>query len=281
MKQICIIFAFLLTLMPSLAYELDLSVDREIQKKYDANKLNEDMQTSSPKEIIKNKNSAQNQVKKSVNIPNSTPQFDFEAPAVTADNYKKNGIYIPKWTHFKVKSNQKISNWSRVNSTVSFTTTAPVYKKYVTIPTATVFKGQISKIHQPHVTGNGALIEIKITSMSYNGKTIPVEGKITKANSELIFFNKIKGDRQYLDGVEKKIHSANNFYKKTRQTSNKLSKNPIGTIISPIPTVVGFVGAGTATLISPITGLVEKGKNISLPAGTPFEIKLLNNAYLD
>ncbi len=283
MKKFALIFAILLSCLPISAYDLDLSVDNKIQKKYDANKLNEDMRVSSPKDIIKTTTVTPAKVTNTSDIPKGTPQFDNETPTVTADktNYKKIGLQIPKWTHFKVKSNQKISDWSGINSTVSFTTTSPIYKKSVSIPVGTVFKGTISKIHHPQATGNGALLEIDINSMTYNGRNIPVKGKITKADGSNIFFNNIKGDRQYLNGVKKKINSANNFYSKTRLTSNKLSQNPIGTIISPIPTVIGFVGSTAATIVSPITGLVEKGKNISFPAGTTFEIKLLENAYIN
>mgnify|MGYP003571490906 CR=1 FL=1 len=282
MKKLAFILALFFEILPVSAYNLDLSVDNEIQKKYDSNKLNQDMKVSSPDKIIKNTETKQNKVSKSANVPKSAPQFDEDSLTVTADNYnpQKDGIYIPKRTHFKVKSNQKISNWSGINSSVTFTSTSPVYKKAVSIPVGTVFKGYISKVHQPQITGNGALVEIRITNMILNGKSIPVDGKITKANSEFVFFNKIKGDRQYINGVEKKINSANNFYKKSRQTSNKLSQNPVGTILSPIPTIIGFVGATAATIVSPVTGLVEKGKGISFPAGTSFEIKLLENAYI-
>ena len=276
MKKLALIFALTFGIMPVLAYNLDLSVDSEIQKKYDANKLNKDMQVATPNKI---KNS---ETKQSSAVPKSSLNFNDDTPIITKDNYnyQKNGTFIPKRTHFKVKSNQKISNWNGINSSVSFTTTSPVYKKAVSIPVGTVFKGHISKIHQPQITGNGALVEIKITSLTLNGKSVPVDGKITKANSEFVFFNKIKGDRQYISGVEKKINSATNFYAKSRKTSNKLSQNPVGTILSPIPTIVGFVGATAATIVSPLTGLIEKGKSISFPAGTSFEIKLLENAYL-
>lgn len=261
MKKFLSVLAIIFGIMPVMAYDLDISVDKEIQQKYDADKLNKNQKS----------------------VPTSSLIFNDEKPNVTADsnNIKNYGTRIPKWTKFKVRSNQKISNWSSVNSTVSFTTITPVYKKSATILTGTILKGKIKKVHKAQISGNGALVEIEINSMYYNGKIIPLEGKITKANSDLIFFNKIKGDRQYINGVDKKIKSANNFYTKSRNVSNKLSKNPIGTILAPIPTIVGFVGATAATIASPITGLIEKGGNVSLPAGTTFEIKLLNDAYMN
>lgn len=271
------VFIFLCC-MPVLAYNLDTSVDKDIQKKYNANKLNEDMKVSPPKT---NNNTTEKTTK---SVPKAKLNFneDTEKPVVNTETsvYKQSGIRIPKWTSFKVKSNQKITNWLGVGNSVSFTTTAPVYKKHVTILSGTVFNGKIVKIHKPQMTGNGALVEVKIVSMIYNGKTYQVNGKITKANSELIFFNNIKGDRQYLCGVKNKIKSSTNFYKKSRNISNKLAQNPIGVIIAPFPTIVGFVGGTLGTVVSPVTGMLEKGKNISLPVGTSFEIKLLEDVYV-
>ena len=246
--------------------------------------MNEDIQNQSPEKIIKIKNDKQNSVKKSSSVPSKTPIFENEANLnVTADTYyyKKDGIKIPKWTKFQVKSNNGISNWQSAGTTVSFTTVVPVFKTYITIPTGTIFKGNIKKVHKSQITGNGGLVEIDITSMLYKGKTYPVKGKIIKVNSDHVFFNKIKGARQYIKGVKQKINSATNFYNKARQISNKLAKNPIGVILSPLPTITGFVGGTAGTLTSPITALTQKGGNVSLPTGTTFEIRLLEAVYVE
>ena len=266
-----------------MAYNLDLSVNNEIQSKYDADKLNQDVQSSSPEQIIKNTKTKNVNVSKSSSVPSSAPVFDNDNPQITASNgnYKRNGIFIPKWTSFKVKSNQKISDSMNVNTFVSFTVTEPVHKKFITVQSGTVFHGIVSSVHKPQPTGNGGLVEINITSMTYNGQTYPANGKIIKANSELIFFNKIKGDRQYITGVKNKIKKAGNFYSKARQISNKLSSNPLGTVISPLPTLTGFVGGTAGTIMSPLTGLIEKGQNVSFPSGTSFEIRILNNIYVN
>ena len=264
---VCLIFSGV-----AFAYDLDLSVNQEIEKKYDSDKLNQDMKV--------------NNVNSNKTAPKSTPVFDNTSPVIskTATFTKiaeNNGIKIPSGTKFQVKSNASVSNWSGVNTLLTFTSTAPVYKTYITIPVGTTFKGVVALSRGAQIAGNGGLLEIKITSMQLNGKTIPVEGKITKANSKNIYFNKIKGARQYLAGVDKKINQGINFYKKARNISTKISSNPVGTILSPIPTITGAAGSVLCTVASPITGLIQKGKNISLPSGTTYEIKLISDAYVN
>ena len=82
-----------------------------------------------------------------------------------------------------------------------------------------------------------------------------MNGKITKADSKHIYLNNIKGQHQYWKNVGKQIDKGEAFYRKTRKTSTKLANNPLGVIISPIPTIVGFVGYTGATVLSPLTTL--------------------------
>ena len=265
--------------VPVFGYELDTSVNSQIEQKYDANKLNKDMKV--------NQNQGQKQISNK-KPPKGTPVFDNSATPVTkitntVQNIvtQKTGTKIPSGTKFSVKSNASVSGWSGVNSLLTFTSTQPVYKSNIVIPAGTQFRGIIAASHGGQITGNGGLIKIKITSMSFNGKTITVEGKITKVNSKNVFFNNIKGARQYLQGVDNKITQGINFYKKARNLSSKMSSNPVGTILSPLPTITGWLGSAVCTVTSPVTGLTQKGKNISIPSGSLYEIKLTQDAYIN
>ena len=261
--------------MPVLAFDLDMSVDDTIKKQYDTGKLEQDVLNNninqSQKQSIKNSTSK--------SLPSATLDYSPTPMVITkADNvYTKK---IPQWTTFTAKSNQAISGYSRKGTKVSFTTTENIYKKEVTIPAGTKFYGEIVNSHGAQSTGNGALVVLKITSMTYNGTTYQVRGKITKAKSKKIFFNNIKGQRQYIAGIGKQIDKGENFYKKTRRLSSKMSDNPILVILSPIPTLVGFVSYAGCTALSPITALTTKGGNLNLPAGSVFEIKLLDRVYV-
>lgn len=264
------------SMLPVSAYELDLSVDEEIQKKYNSSKLNYDVLPELPK--IDSTSSKPTSTPSSV--PKSQPTFSASVPTITPID-KSTAVKIPKWTKFSVKSNQTISDSMKPGTVLSFTTTAPVYKKSVTIPSGARIDGVITDSHRPQVTGNGGLVVIRLNSITYNGKTFAIDGKITKSNSKKVFLNNIKGKRQYWSGVAKQIDKGENFYNKSRTVSNKFSNNPILVILSPVPTVVGVAGYTVNTLISPLTALTTKGGALSVPYGSQFEIKLLNNAYVN
>lgn len=267
----------------ALALELDMSVDEEIRKKYDSSKLENTVLPPLPKiDNSQNKTTPINNTttQQTTSIPKVTPTYTTEVrPQITPAD-KKAAIKIFRWTTFETKSNQKINNWLSVGSSVSFTTTAPVYKKNITIPTGTIFKGTITDVHKPQATGNGGLVVIKITSMTFNGKTYPVNAKITKANAKNIYLNNIKGQRQYWANAGKQVDKGEAFYQRARKTSTKLANNPIGIIISPIPTIIGVAGYTVNTAISPITSIFAKGGNESIPTGSSFEIRLNESAYI-
>ena len=90
----------------------------------------------------------------------------------------------------------------------------------------------------------------------------------------------MKGKRTYWSGVAKQIDKGENFYKKTRRTSSKLADNPVGILISPIPVLTGMVVYAVNLVGSPVFALWSKGGRISIPAGSEFEIKLLEDVYL-
>lgn len=282
-KILLSIIAMQLVVNTALALELDMSVDEEIRKKYDSSKLENTVLPPLPKiDNSQNKttpiNNTTTTTKQTTSIP--TPTYTTEVrPQITPAD-KKGAIKIFRWTTFETKSNQKINNWLSVGSSVSFTTTAPVYKKNITIPTGTIFKGTITDVHKPQATGNGGLVVIKITSMTFNGKTYQVNAKITKANAKNIYLNNIKGQRQYWANAGKQVDKGEAFYQRARKTSTKLANNPIGIIISPIPTIVGVAGYTVSTAISPITSIFAKGGNVSIPTGSSFEIRLNESAYI-
>lgn len=282
-KILLSIIAMQLVVNTALALELDMSVDEEIRKKYDSSKLENTVLPPLPKiDNSQNKTTPINNTttKQTTSIPKVTPTYTTEVrPQITPAD-KKAAIKIFRWTTFETKSNQKINNWLSVGSSVSFTTTAPVYKKNITIPTGTIFKGTITDVHKPQATGNGGLVVIKITSMTFNGKTYQVNAKITKANAKNIYLNNIKGQRQYWANAGKQVDKGEAFYQRARKTSTKLANNPIGIIISPIPTIVGVAGYTVNTAISPITSIFAKGGNVSIPTGSSFEIRLNESAYI-
>lgn len=264
--------------MPAVAIDLDMSVDEEIKKKYDTSKIQYDM-PSLPKVNSTTGSNNSSYSSTATTVPKTSPTYITTVPSVTAVD-KSSAIKIPAWTTFKAKSNQQITDRMAKGTKISFTTTENVYKKYITIPSGTKLYGTITNSHAPQNTGNGGLVEIKITNMTYKGKTYALDGKITKANSKKIFFNNIKGKRQYIAGMGKQIDKGEAFYQKTRKTTSKMSNNPILVILSPIPTIVGMAGYSVCSVLSPITAITTKGGHLTIPTGSSFEIKLLEPAYV-
>ncbi len=284
-KSISSAIALLICAMPAFALDLDTSVDDEIRRTYDPSKLEQSLpslpktapsQNTSPK----NMPAPQTPPKSLPVTPDAKPQIGVKKFQNDFKYDKSTAIRIKKGTKFRVKSNSVISDYLKEGARVSFTSVKPVTQRYVTITEGTRFTAVVKNSHMPQFTGNGGLIVLMVDSMTFNGQTRSVHAKITKANLKKIFFNNIKGKRAYWKGVAKQIDKGENFYKKTRRTSRKLADNPVGILISPIPTITGILVYAVNFAGSPLFAIWYKGGRISIPAGSEFEIKLLEDVYL-
>ncbi len=296
MKKILILLLTLLGCsMPIFAFELDTSVDDEIRKNYNSSKLEDEVLPALPNILSNptptskpNYTSSTTTPKTSTGVPKTNIDTDYSTSAnrtttkITgvggSDSYT--AIKIPRGTKFKVKSQTKLSDWNTAGARATLVSTEPVTKRYITLPTGTTFKAVIEDSHQPNFGGNGGLIKLKADSVIINNNSHSADAKVIKANNKMIFLNNIKGQRGYLKGIASNVKKGQQFYNKSRKTSSKLSSNPFGTIISPIPTIAGAVGYGVNFIASPITALWSKGSHISLPAGTNYTIKLREDLYL-
>ena len=284
-KTLSFILAISFIVLPAVAFELDTSVDEEIRKNYNPSAIEKTL-PSLPK-TSPSKSSASSQT--SLTPPKKLPTADTSRAKIRVKNMpntysavidKSTAIRIKKGTKFKVKSNAYLADTTRTGATFNFTTLAPVTQRYVTIPTGTVFSAIVTDSHSPQITGNGGLLEIAVTGVNHNGSKFYANGKVTKANYKKIFFNNIKGKHQYWKGVAKQVNRGQNFYNKTQRATNKLASNPFGKIISPIPIVFGTVVYAFNFIGSPIFAIGSKGGKLSIPAGSVFEIKLLEDVYL-
>ena len=286
MKFIKSFFIMALLLSPVFAFELDTSVDEEIRRNYNPSAI-ENSLPALPK-TQPSQTSTANQPQ--ATPPKTAPTSDSSKTKIRvkdfANSYNKNidkstAIRIKKSTKLKVKSSAYLTDTTRVGSTFKLTTLTPSYQRYITIPTGTVFDAIVTDSHTPQITGNGGLLEIGVTAIQFNGSKYYANGKITKANRKKVFFNSIKGKHQYWKGVANQINKGQNFYNKTRRASNKLSNNPFGKIISPIPIIFGTAVYTVNFVSSPIIAIGSKGGRLSIPAGSEFEIKLLDDVYLE
>ncbi len=261
------------------AFELDTSIDDEIRRNYNPSAIEKSLPA------LPKTSPSQSTPKTSTQAPPKNLPTQQASPKIVK-NVKSNvdkstAIRIPKGTKFKVRSNAYLSDTTKIGARFNFTTLAPVTKRYVTIPAGTVFNAVVINSHPPQISGNGGLLEISVDGMSYNGQVFYSQGKVTKVSRKKVFINNIKGKRQYWKGVANQVGKGQKFYSKTRQVSSKLYDNPITMIVAPIPPIVGL-GVYAVNLVgSPIFSIGNKGGKLSIPAGSEFEIKLLDDIYLE
>lgn len=272
------------------AFELDTSVDEEIRKNYNPSALEQNLPAlpkTAPSQSATTKTTVTTTNKTTPVVPKTQPVSQPSKPQLVIkkmdNDYKfdkSTAIRIKKGTKFRVRSNCVISDYQREGTRVSFTSIKPVTQRYITINEGTRFNAVVEDSHLPQFTGNGGLIVLMVDGIVVNGSTKSVHAKITKANMKKVFLNNIKGKRGYIKGVSRQVDKGENFYKKTRRTSTKLADNPVGLIISPIPTVFGAVVYAVNLVGSPVFAIWAKGSRISIPVGSEFEIKLLEDVYL-
>jgi len=272
-----LIISIFLLCIPAQAFELDTSVDDEIRKNYNPSAIEKSL-PSLPKTTP-----SQNQTNSQQSTVKNLPKIESTVTKIPL-NYipvdKSLAIRIKKGTKISAKSGAYLSDNTREGAQIKFITTKPIYQRYITIPVGTTFYAVVTDSHNPQISGNGGLLEIQITGISYKGNLYRANGKITKANYKKVFFNNIKGKHQYWKGVSRQVDKGDRFYKKTKRASNKLANNPIGMFISPLPVIVGTGVYAVNLVASPISSIGSKGGKISIPAGSEFEFKLLDDIYL-
>ena len=260
-----------------------MTVDDEIRKNYNPSKLiqdtgvkggNDSEETLPELPVILDMEA--DEIAPAQQVQSNTQTTTPPAKIVTGGNIK-----IRKGTSFNVVSSAKISDWQRKGTTVKFKTNSAIVKRKYTIPAGTVFTGEIIESHQPQITCNGGLVVIRIRSMLYKGQTIPVNAYITRADDKMIFLNNIKGDRTYLKTMWKKGNWGRALFGRMFNLTVNLGGEGSTLLLSPFPLAYGTICLGVNTLISPITAFFSKGGHVSIPAGSAFRIKLIDEAYIN
>jgi hypothetical protein len=317
MKKFFIIFlTFLLAGAPGFALELDTALDDEIRRNYNPSKLelealpplpkiSEPLKTpaaapykSTPAAVPKTtpinpssapaNTSAVPKTTPAGNVPKKLPAMTPVEPVSASDSSLKgkvkkdvSAIKIPKGTKFRVVSHDHLTDYMARGRKLTFSTTRPVTKRYITVPQTTVFRGVIVDSHPPQITGNGGLLVLKVDKMHFNGKEYPVNASITKANTKKIFLNNIKGKRGYLSGAASSTRPGRTFYHNMVDITSRLAEGPFTVLLSPFTVIAGVVVLGVNVIGSPLFGLFYKGGRLAIPAGCEFEVKFLEDLYLE
>lgn len=263
------------------AIDIDSSVDYEIRKKYNPNKIEEDLLPPLPDKLKndvpvksnedftktyskpQNNNSLQN---------NLTPAKNSVKPS-----RKRQQITLKKGTKLTLRTTSIISDRMSNGTKVYFKLPKPINTRHFSLPSNTKFVGVIVDAHSPQITGNGGLIVIRIEKVIINGVSQEMNAKVTKSNYKKVFFNNIKGKRKYLANLLNAVNPGKNFNDRMWKTTKRLANDNITIIFSPFTLVTGLVVYGANVVTSPVIAFFSKGASISIPADTAFEIKLLED----
>ena len=117
--------------------------------------------------------------------------------------------------------------------------------------------------------------------MIYNGYETPLNGYISRANDKTVFLNNIKGERNYLQTTWKKGNWGRVIFNKMLTLTINLGGEGSTLLFSPFPFAYGTICLGLNTITSPICAFFNKGKHVSIPAGSNFKIRLLEDTFIN
>ncbi len=289
-KSIITLITFQLLCLPAIsAIDIDATVDYEIRRKYNPNKIEEDLLPPlpdklkndvklTPKDTFGQTNQTQKSTTTTSNTTTTKPTNNLKEAKI--QNSQGQTITLKRGTKFTLRNTSTISDKMSVGAKVYFKLPKPIKTKYFYLPENTRFVGVLTDVHTPQLTGNGGLIVIRIEKVIINGRTQEIAGKVTKANYKKIFFNNIKGKRTYWANLVKSTTPGKNFNDKTWKATKKLANDGVTLIFSPFTLVAGLVVFGVNIMASPVIAVFSKGGSISIPADTAFQIKLTEDVTI-
>ncbi len=279
LNKLFIIFIsiFYLCLPACAVLDIDTSVDSEIRKKYNPKKIEQDLLPPLPDNL---KNDIPLKSNENFSAPittQTTPQLK-EVKTLPKSNGQK--ITLKRGTKFTVRLTSGISDRMSVGAKIYFRLAKPIKTKFFSLPENTRFVGVVVDSHSPQITGNGGLLVIKVDNVTVNGRTQEINAKVTKTNYKNIYFNNIKGKRTYWQNIAKSIKPGKRFYDKMWSKTKKLAGDNVTIIFSPFTLITGVLVLGVNVMGSPLFAMFSKGGSISIPANSPFELKLLEDTTI-
>lgn len=264
------------------AFDIDETVDDEIRKNYNSSRLINDVSSKNHALAKKIQNNSTQETLP--DLPNITKTTTVKSkPENPKPNYTKTyqtqNIKIKKGTTFTVYNTKAISDWQAKGTKVVFKTNSNYSSKKYNLKGEVSFTGEIIESHQPQITCNGGLVAINIYSMNYKGMTVPLNAYVVRADDKKIFFNTIKGERNYIKTVWKKGNWGRVLFNKMLTLTMSLGAEGSTLILSPFPFAYGTICLGANALTSPICAFFSKGGHVSIPANSTFKIKLEEDAY--
>lgn len=278
--------------MPLYALDLDTSIDDDIRKNYNPNKIEDDLNLPSLPKILND-----NQPKNIKPISKTTQTTSKLTPQVKAQVQQNNLRQIPnikkpqttqktsyatisKGSKIRLAINNSISDSTRRGTKLSFVLRYPVTTTYFTIPAGTVFYGEILNSHRPQFSANGGLIVLNINKFVIDNQVYSINTTVTNANGKRIFFNNIKGKRKYIRSAFKSMKPGFRYMGKMAGISGDLIRSGSTAILSPFSLAIGVVTAAGNVIISPALALFYKGDHIYVKEGSNLEVKLVQDLFI-
>lgn len=233
----------------------DESFDKEVRQKYNTKAIENDL----PK------------------LQNNMPSQTVFSPSYSQPSQKEilsTAIKVDAGRTFKVYSMQAVSDATPKGTRLTFVSIYPEPSSYITIPAGTVFKGAVVDSHRAGLFGNGGLIVIRVNELIYKNVSYPIVATISMANNKHIFFNNIKGKRQYLKNAYKITKPGQKFMGKMWGVTLDLARGFPEVLLTPVSLLSGAAVWTGNVLISPVLAIFSKGGPISIPKGAEFRIKL-------
>ena len=228
------------------------------------------------------------QIRKTYNIEESTlpplPTSEADTPVqiqTTKYNPIGSSFTIVRGTKINLQLTKAIYDRTAKGSKISFIASQGlVTKEGQIIPAGTIFKGTVTDSHPAQMTGNGGLIELKIDEIYFNGIMSKIDTKVSLANSKKVFLGNIKGKRSYWSNFSKVMTPGKKVFRATQTCASVMSAIPVVNILSFVPLLGGAVVYTVNFAAAPFITIFTKGKSLTLPAGSIFQIKITKDSVI-
>lgn len=207
--------------------------------------------------------------------PNGTVE-SFKSAYKCLAGKELSAMMLEKGRTFEVKSMQPMSYESTGGTEIKFETIYPERVFLNKDPQKLVFTGEVVKNNPPRKGGGSGTLKVLIKNVKLENITYPAEAYITKMNKKGVFFGAVAGPSNYRDNLADTANNGtiNTIYKDPCKTT---TEECVSTAVKPFYFLTGALLQTADLFLSPLVAFFVPGKELYIPEGTEFEIKLEND----
>lgn len=183
-------------------------------------------------------------------------------------------VVLEKGRKFEVKSLQPMSFESSSGTEVVFESIYPERVFLDKDPAKLIFKGEVIKNKPPRKGGGSGTLKVKITGLQVENVTYPTEAYISKMNKKNVMFGAVAVPSNYKDNLADTVNNGtiNNYY--NMDPCNKVHDECVSAVAKPFYFLTGAILQTADLFIAPVIAFFAPGKEVYIPEGTEFEIKI-------